>query len=427
MARWSRESWRDPTWNRSCGSWRPRIGCRRTSWGSTMPGSGSRSRRGSSRRSRRASAVPRSSSRSIRPRTASRSSGLGWRRRASDATHRPSARNPRPIDSVADVAGQAVHTTGPSVEHRIDPAVVPQSQADAGDRHLDRADGAQGRPRLRIEALEGLRKTPVSFPPDRPQQVLRSVRVRGLDFLDRPIEVAEDPADLYLAEMEARGPEGTNRFAGRLTKFLGAETIRGLQVWFDHGLRKRHQPGVRHGRIHLPCGAGGRRDRDEVEPLSFLVGHKGDTEGQQEEDRLSEFGRLEVDARLGPQTCFGQGAFDPLRAGGLEPCDVPSAAGGREGHDPLEEVAARGDELRLEIPRPFGIEGDREGRWDSEIGPNAFRNLNPGQRIGLRHGRADVGEGVENEPSQRLRVAHAGTSSLTSRSTSSFRSRITSY
>src|SRR6266480_1368618 len=233
MARSSRESWKEPTSNRSCESWRPRIGCRRTSWDSTTPGSGSRSRRGSSRRSRRASAVPRSSSRSIRPRTASRSSGPGLRRRASDATHGPCVRDPGPIDSVADVAGQAVHTTGPSVERRIDPAAMRQSQTDAGHRHLDGANGTQGRPRLRIEALEGLRKTPVSFPRDRPQQVLRSVRVRDLDFLDGPIEVAEDPADLFLQEMEARGAEGTNRFAGRLTKFLGAETIRGLQVRFD--------------------------------------------------------------------------------------------------------------------------------------------------------------------------------------------------
>src|SRR5437016_13664293 len=105
-----------------------------------------------------------------------------------------------------------------------------QSQADAGDRHLDRANGAQGGPRLRIEALEGLRKTAVSLPPDRPQQVLGSIRVGGLDFLDRPIEEAENPADLFLQEMEARGPEGAHRFPGRLTKFLGAETIRGFQV-----------------------------------------------------------------------------------------------------------------------------------------------------------------------------------------------------
>jgi len=206
---------------------------------------------------------------------------------------------------VADVAGQAVHTTGPSVERRIDPAALRQSQVDAGNRHLDRADGAQGRTRLRIEALDGLRKTPVSFPTDRPQQVLRSVRVRGLDFLDGPIEVAEDPADLFLQETKACGPEGANRFAGRLTKFLGAETIRGLQVRFDPGLRKRRQPGVRLGRIHLPCGSGGRRDRDEVEALSFLVGHERDAEGEQEEHRLSEFDRLEVHAGLGPETSFG--------------------------------------------------------------------------------------------------------------------------
>jgi len=206
---------------------------------------------------------------------------------------------------VADVAGQAVHTTGPSVERRIDPAALRQSQVDAGNRHLDRADGAQGGTRLRIEALDGLRKTPVSFPTDRPQQVLRSVRVRGLDFLDGPIEVAEDPADLFLQETKACGPEGANRFAGRLTKFLGAETIRGLQVRFDPGLRKRRQPGVRLGRIHLPCGSGGRRDRDEVEALSFLVGHERDAEGEQEEHRLSEFDRLEVHAGLGPETSFG--------------------------------------------------------------------------------------------------------------------------
>jgi len=126
-----------------------------------------------------------------------------------------------------------------------------------------------------------------------------------LDFLDGPIEVAEDSADLFLQEMEACGPEGANRFPGRLTKFLGAETICGLQVRFDPGLRKRHQPGVRLGRIHLPCGAGGRRDRDQVEALPFLVGHEGDAEGEQEEHRFSEFGRLEMHAGLGPETSFG--------------------------------------------------------------------------------------------------------------------------
>src|SRR2546421_315048 len=144
----------------------------------------------------------------------------------------------RPRTAHARVGVHASGAEGPHGARRRPEA----ARERALDPRGDRVAPPPSRLRLRIEALEGLRKTPVSFPPDRPQQVLRSVRVRGLDFLDGPIEVAEDPADLFLQETKARGPEGTNGFAGRLTKFLGAETIRGLQVRFDPGLRKRHQP-----------------------------------------------------------------------------------------------------------------------------------------------------------------------------------------
>jgi hypothetical protein len=166
--------------------------------------------------------------------------------------------NPGTLHPVADDAGHTTDTAGPGVERRIGPDVPRQVQADAGGRHLDRADGAQGGPRLRIETFEGLRKPAVSLPSDRPQQVLGSVGVGGLDFLDRPIEVSEDPADFFFQEVEARGSEPIDRFAARLSKFLRPETIRGFQIRWYAGIGYRNEAGVRCCRIHLPRGACGR-------------------------------------------------------------------------------------------------------------------------------------------------------------------------
>jgi hypothetical protein len=151
-------------------------------------------------------------------------------------------RDPRAFRAVADVAGQPVDAMGPCVKRRVGHGAAGQSQAHTGGRHPDRADGAQGCSRFRIESLEGLRKTTVSLPSHRPQEVLRSLGVGRLDFLDRPIEVAEDPADLFLQEAEARGSEPVDGLAARLSKFLRHEAIGRFQVRFDARIRERHQP-----------------------------------------------------------------------------------------------------------------------------------------------------------------------------------------
>jgi len=206
---------------------------------------------------------------------------------------------------------------------------------------------------------------------------LGSIGIRPADLLDRAVEVSEDPPHLFLQESEARGPESVRDIPARFAQHLGRDAIRRLQV------RRRADPVVGNpswfgsGRVHLPPSAGGRRDGDLMEGLSFLVGDQRHPEGEEEEHRLLGFLDLSRDASLRGESRLDEGDRDPIRSRVLAAYAVPSTATGDQRDQLLEEVTPRGDELRLELSAPRRIEGQREGRRDFQVEANRLRDGDP--------------------------------------------------
>src|SRR2546425_2525026 len=385
---------------------------RPTSWASTARGRAWRSRPGSSRRSGRSSAGPRSSSRSIRRRTASRSSGPGWRRRARRASQSFRRRPvPRSIGPAATRADEAPQPPGPRVEPRVRPRSVRELESEASGRNLDGADRTEGGTGLRIEPLHGLGEAAIPIRHDRAQQLLRSVRIGFAELLDRPVEVSEDPTHLLFEEAEAPSAELAHLSGGDRSKGFGREPIPRLEI-----------PEMPRGRmwdelldrpiwVDGPRGLLGRRDRDEMETLAFLVGQERHAECEEPQESVLDCVHVRTHPGLRTQAGVAERARDPFRAGDLVPGRIPQAPTSDDGDEALQEVAARGDQLGPELPAAFRVESQREIRGRFEIVLDRLGGLDPDERVARRHEGPEVGERFDDERLQGRGVAHAETAS----------------
>src|SRR5947199_10123371 len=87
------------------------------------------------------------------------------------------------------MARQAIQVARPSVHGHVGEGLVRESQSDPGHRCHNRPDRTEGGFRLRIESFEGLRETSIPFRLDRPEEILRTSRIRRADLRRRLIEV----------------------------------------------------------------------------------------------------------------------------------------------------------------------------------------------------------------------------------------------
>jgi hypothetical protein len=249
---------------------------------------------------------------------------------------------------------------------------------DAGHGHDDRTDGAQTSLGLRIEALEGLREPSIALALDRAHEVSRAFRIGTLDLFDRPIEVSEDPAHLFLDQTEGRGSERVHRRLRCLPKSVRRQMIRSLdRLAEDRNIGRRDELGFLRGGIRFPGGSRRRRGDHPMEMLTLLIGHERHPEGELEEHGGLDVLHLPTDLGLCPQAVVRRGVTDPIARRGLNPSDVPSTPADGEGHNLLEKIASRGKEFRLELPHAIRVEGHRDRRRDLELGPQPFRHLNP--------------------------------------------------
>jgi hypothetical protein len=315
---------------------------------------------------------------------------------------------------------------GPGIDRDLGRLATGEMESEMNRGRADHADRAQGCLRFRIETFQGLRQAAIPFRLDRAKQVLRGLRIRFPDRLDRLIEVSEDPTDLLFEEPQARGPEGVDRVASLLAQGGCPEAIGDVEVAGRDRLAGMDQPRLQGRRIDGPGGAVRGRHGEEVKTFPFLVRREGHPEGQQEEGLFLGLDRVPADHGIRAETRFDQDIRDPVWIPWIMTGRIPSTASAREGHELLEKVAAGSDQLRLEIPAPFRVERDRERRGSLEVRLEALGELDPEEGVAFRHGRAEVRKGLEDEGPKRCGVAHAGTSSPTSRRASSFRSWIRS-
>jgi hypothetical protein len=203
---------------------------------------------------------------------------------------------------MAEVADQACHVSGPWVDEDVDSGPDREAQMDPGHGYDDGADGAQTSPGLRIEPLKGLREPSIALALNRAHEVLGSFRIGMLDLLDRPIEVSEDPAHLFLDQAEDRGLESVDRRLRRLSKSVRRQTIGGLDCLAeDWNIGRRDELGFLRGGIRFPGGSRRRRCDHPVELLTLLIGFERHPEGELEEDGGLQVSHLSTDLGLRAQ------------------------------------------------------------------------------------------------------------------------------
>src|SRR5438128_4472433 len=171
----------------------------------------------------------------------------------------------------------------------------------------------------------------------------------------------------------------------------------------------------------------GRRDRDEMEALSFLVRQERHAECEEPQESVLDSVHVRTHPGLRPQAGFTEPAQDPIRTGDRAPGRIPLAPTSDDGDEALQEIAARGDQLGLELPASVRIEGQREIRRHLEIMLDRLGGLDPDERSARRHDRSEVGERVDDERLQRWDVAHAEAASSAPPRTASLTSFTCSY
>ncbi|TLZ41680.1 MAG: hypothetical protein E6K19_08650 [Methanobacteriota archaeon] len=177
----------------------------------------------------------------------------------------------------------------PRVDGRLRRGAAWKRQANAGHGDQQGSDRTERGPRDRIEALEGLREAPASLSFDRADQFAGSLRVGLLDLVLRPIEVAEDPTDLFIESAEALGPKSVDRLPASFPQRLGPDAVGGLEVAVHFGRRDREEIRIGGDIVRLPCTLRRGRDGNSMERFPLLVGREGHPEGE-EEDRAALLG-----------------------------------------------------------------------------------------------------------------------------------------
>jgi len=226
---------------------------------------------------------------------------------------------------------------------------------------------------------------------------LRSVRIGFAELFDRPVEVSEDPTHLLFKEPEAPGAEPADFSSRDSVKGFGREPIPRLEIReIPRGTMRDELP-VGPIRVDGPRALVGRRDRDEMEALAFLVRQERHAESEEPQESVLDPVHVGTHPGLQTQAGFAERDRDPFRAGDLAPRRIPLAPASDDGDEALEEVAARGDQLGLELPAAFRIEGQREIRGHLEIVLDRLGGLDPYERSARGHDRSEVGERVDDE------------------------------
>ncbi|HEX9566581.1 MAG TPA: hypothetical protein VGA48_03190 [Thermoplasmata archaeon] len=161
----------------------------------------------------------------------------------------------------------------------------------------------------------------------------------------------------------------------------------------------RNETPVRPIRIHRPRGPVDGRDRDQMKALALLVRDEGHAKCKEQQKSVLDSIHMRRDRGLRTEAGFMKRLGDPIRARGRAFRHIPPTSAGDDRHQPLQEVAARSDQLGLELSVSFRIEREREAPGHFEIPLYQFRGLHPDERIVFGHGRAEIGQRLDDERS----------------------------
>ncbi|TLZ79874.1 MAG: hypothetical protein E6K07_02760 [Methanobacteriota archaeon] len=256
---------------------------------------------------------------------------------------------------------------------------------------------------------------------------MRTVRIGFTELLDRPVEISEDPTHLVFQEPEAPRAEPVDFSGGDRSKGFGRKLISRLEIRESSGGTIRDELRVRPTRVDGPRALLGRRHRNEMKALAFLVREERHSECEEPQESVLDSVHVRTHPGLRTQAGFAERGRDPFRSGDLVPGRIPLAPTGDDGDEALQEIAARGDQLGLELPASVRIEGQREIRRHLEIMLDRLGGLDPDERSARRHDRSEVGERVDDERLQRWDVAHAEAASSAPPRTASLTSFTCSY
>src|SRR3989442_1072479 len=164
-----------------------------------------------------------------------------------------------------------------------------------------------------------------------------------------------------------------------------------------------------------------------METLAFLVGQERHAECEEPQESVLDCVHVRTHPGLRTEAGFAERDRDPFRAGDLAPSRIPLAPARDDGDEALQEVAARGDQLGLELPTALRIEGQREIRGHFEIALDRLGCLDPYERFARGHDGSEVGERFDDERLQGRNVAHAEAASSAPPRTASLTSFTSSY
>ncbi|HWM53404.1 MAG TPA: hypothetical protein VNP71_09620 [Thermoplasmata archaeon] len=154
---------------------------------------------------------------------------------------------------------------------------------------------------------------------------------------------------------------------------------------------------VRPVRVHRPRGPVDERDRDEMKALALLVRDEGHAECKKQQKPVLDSIHTRGDRGLRTEAAFMERLGDPFRARGRALRHIPLTSAGDDRDQPLQEVAAGSDQFCLELLVSFRVEREREARRHFEIPLHRFGGLDPHERIAVGHGRAEIGERLDDE------------------------------
>ncbi|TLZ84162.1 MAG: hypothetical protein E6K03_03095 [Methanobacteriota archaeon] len=136
-----------------------------------------------------------------------------------------------------------------------------------------------------------------------------------------------------------------------------------------------------------------------MKALALLVRDEGHAKCKEQQKSVLDSIHMRGDRVLRTEAAFMEPLGDPIRSRDRVLRHIPPTSADGDRHQPLQEVAARRDQFCLELSVSFRIEREREAPGHFEIPLHRFGGLHPDERIVFGHGRAEIGERLDDERS----------------------------
>jgi len=134
-----------------------------------------------------------------------------------------------------------------------------------------------------------------------------------------------------------------------------------------------------------------------MKALAFLVRDEGHAKCKQEQNLVLDSIHEREVRGIRTEAGFPERFGDPFLARDRALRNIPLPPAGDDRNKPLEEIAARSDQLCLELSATSRIEREREAWRHLEIPLHGLGGLDPDERIAVRHDGPEIGERLDDE------------------------------